>query len=389
MVDKADVLIIGAGVSGLSAAYELAKAGVDVLVIEKGYLAGEASGRNPGGIRLLGRDEAEVPIMLAAMKRWYQLSDELGLDIGFRNDGYLWMALNEEEVKLQQDLIARDTAFGIEESQLLGEDLKSFAPGLSIEAVYAGLWSPGCSFADPFRVSMAYYNAARRLGVRFQFGNEVTALSSSKGRIGQVVSTRGKVSAGHIIIAAGPWSKALGRMVGVEIPLNPLPYQVHLTEPLPWRILPSCNFISSKGFLWQSSRGHVYTGDSNTSVKRDRFDKTTDCDFMVQSAEFFSSIVPALKPLKYVRSWAGIIDFTPDDNFIFGPVDAVTGLSLACGFSGHGFALTPLTGQLLAELVCNGKTSLPTEAFGLQRFREKGRQKAGHFAHQHIDESHA
>ena len=72
------------------------------MVIDKGYLAGEASGRNPGGIRLLGRDEAEVPLMLAAMKRWVQLSDELALDIGFRNDGYLWVALNEEEVMLQQ-----------------------------------------------------------------------------------------------------------------------------------------------------------------------------------------------------------------------------------------------------------------------------------------------
>jgi sarcosine oxidase subunit beta len=236
---------------------------------------------------------------------------------------------------------------------------------------------------------MGYFNAARRLGARFRFGTEVTGFNTSNGRISQVVSTKGTVSVETVIIAAGPWSKALGRMVGVEIPLHPLPYQVHLTEPLPWRILPLCNFISSRGFFWQSSRGHVYSGDSNTSPERDPFDKTTDSHFMVQAAETFSSIVPAFKPLKYMRSWAGIIDFTPDDNFIFGHVDEVPGLILACGFSGHGFALTPMTGRLLAELVCNGKTSLPTDAFSLKRFKEKGRKKASHFAHQHIDESHA
>jgi sarcosine oxidase subunit beta len=107
---------------------------------------------------------------------------------------------------------------------------------------------------------------------------------------------------------------------------------------------------------------------------------------MVRYQEIFSNIVPAFKPLKYIRSWVGIIDFTPDDNFIFGEVDEIEGLVLACGFSGHGFALTPVTGQLLSELVCNGKTTLSTDAFRLTRFGEECKQKPGHFAHQHIDE---
>lgn len=386
MTEKADVVIIGAGSTGLSAAYELAKSGVDVLLIEKSFLAAEASGRNPGGIRLLGRDEAEVPLMLQAMKRWHGLEEELGMNMELSADGYLWVALNEKELKIQQDLVERDAAYGIKEYILLGSDLKEFAPAISTDTVIGALWSPTDYVGNPFRVTMGYYRAAQRYGARFMFDTEVTGFKVEGGRVRGVDTSRGPIAANTVIIAAGPWSDPLGRMVGLDIPITPCPNQIHITEPVPWRIMPPFLLISSKAICRQSARGHVYTGNTNAPGGYTSMDKTADNHEIVQTAAYISQIIPPLKPLKYIRSWVGIIDFTPDDNFIFGHVDEVESVVLACGFSGHGFALTPVIGQLLSELVRDGQTSLPTEAFHLNRFKEGRTKQTQHFAHQHMND---
>lgn len=385
MIKQADVVIIGAGSTGFSAAYELARVGVDVLVVDKSFLAAEASGRNPGGIRLLGRDEAEVPLMLEAMKRWHQLEKELDMDMELNADGYLWVALNERELKLQQELVKRDAAYGIEEHILIGDDLKAFAPAIDADNVAGALWSPDDYVADPFRVAMGYYRAAQRHGARFSFDTEVTDLKIEGGRIRSVITTQGEISSNTVLIAAGPWSDHIGRMAGLDIPLTPCPNQIHITEPVPWHIMPPFLLISSVAICRQSVRGHVYTGNTNAPGGISGFDKATNYGEMVRTADNISKIVPPLGQLKLIRAWVGTIDFTPDDNFVFGYVDEVEGLVLACGFSGHGFALTPIIGQLLCELIHEGKTSLPTEAFRLSRFEEGVAEKAQHFAHQHMD----
>jgi sarcosine oxidase subunit beta len=233
---------------------------------------------------------------------------------------------------------------------------------------------------------MGYYRAAQRHGAQFLFDTEVVDLTVEGGRMRRVITSRGEISAQTVLIAAGPWSDQLGRMVGLDIPLTPCPNQIHITEPVPWRILPPFLLISSKAICRQSKRGHVYTGNTNAPGGYSSLEKTTNYDEMLQTATYISKIVPPLKSLKYIRGWVGIIDFTPDDNFIFGHVDEVEGVVLACGFSGHGFALTPIIGQLLAELIHDGKTSLPTEAFRCNRFKEGLVKQSQHFAHQHMDE---
>lgn len=385
MAEKADVVIIGAGVMGLAAAYELAKGGIDVLVVDQSGLADEASTRNPGGIRLLGRDEAEVPLMLSAMKTWHSLQEELQFDIGLRPDGYLWVALNDKEIKLQEDLVERDAKYGIDERVLYADELKAFAEAFSLNVVKSGLWSPGCRMANPFAVSMGYYRAAKRLGARFWFQSGVTDFKVKNGRIQSIKTPRGEISANIFVNAAGPWAAELAKKVGVEIPIKNLPYQIQCTEPVR-QILPAFNVISSKGFLRQSPLGNIYTGNSNATGNKDSFDKSTDNEFMRKTLADFAKIVPATKSLKIIRTWVGIIDFTPDDNFIFGHVDNVEGLVLATGFSGHGFALAPVIGQLIAELIDLGETSLPTDAFHINRFKKGKIGRVSHFAHQYMDE---
>jgi sarcosine oxidase subunit beta len=377
-----DVVIIGAGTTGLSTAYELAKAGVDVLVVERCFLAAEQSGRNPGGIRQIGRDMDEVPLMVAAMQRWHRLGEELGCDIELEEDGYLWVALNEEELQIQRELAERDAPYGIEEFILDRDEVRQMAPAIS-NFVVGGLWCPTDCLAYPFYVTRGYFNAAQRYGARSLFGTEVVALRLEGNRVRGVITNRGEIATDKVVAAAGPWTDRIGQMASIEIPIMPCPNQFILTEAVP-PILPPFLLISGIAVCRQSSRGHVFIGNTNAPGGISGYSKATNYDEMVRTATNILKIVPAFRGLNIIRTWVGTIDFTPDDNFIFGRVESVEGLILACGFSGHGFALTPILGQLLCELIVEGETSLPTEAFGLSRFETAPVKKARHFVHQDI-----
>jgi sarcosine oxidase subunit beta len=381
-IQKADVVIIGAGSTGLSAAYELAKAGVDVLVVDKRFVAIEAAGRNPGGIRQIGRDPDELPLMVAAMRRWHALSEELGCDLELTEDGYLWVAMTEKDLELERGLVKRDALFGIKEYVLDRNQLKELAPAIS-DIVCGGLYSPTDLIANPFLVAKGYYTNAKRLGARFLFDTEVVGLRIENKRICGVATNKGEIATNTIINAAGPWSDNIGRMAGIDIPLSPCPNQFILTEPVPV-ILPPFLLISGIGVCRQAANGQVFIGNTNAPGGIGGFSKATNYGEMTRTITNMFKIVPAFRKLNVLRTWVGTIDFSPDDNFILGRIDEVEGLILASLFSGHGFALTPIIGQLLSELIVQGKTSLPVDAFRFDRFKHGVTEKEGHFAHQHM-----
>ncbi len=381
-IQQADVVIVGAGSTGMSAAYELAKSGVNTLVIDKRFLAMEAAGRNPGGIRQIGRDPDELPLMVQAMRRWHGLSEELGCDLELREDGYLWVALTEKDLEMQRGLVERDSHFGIKEYVLDLQQVQKMAPAIS-NFIVGGLHSPTDLIANPFLVAKGYYTSAKRLGARFLFDTEVTGLHVENNRIQGVITDKGEISTKIVINAAGPWSDRIAQMVGVDLPLSPCPNQFIVTEPVN-AILPPFLLISAIGVCRQSEEGHVYIGNTNAPGGIGGFSKATNYGEMTRTVENMLKIVPAFSKLNIIRTWVGTIDFSPDDNFFFGYVDQVEGFILASGFSGHGFALTPVIGQLLGELVVQGKTSLPVEAFRLDRFKQGVAEKKGHFAHQHM-----
>jgi sarcosine oxidase subunit beta len=317
------------------------------------------------------------------MKRWHALGEELGCDIQLEQDGYLWVALKEDELQMQRDLAARDAPYGIQEFVLDREEIQRMAPVIS-DMVIGGLWCPTDCLAYPFYVTRGYLNAARRLGARFSFGAEVLDLVAEGNRITGVVTDQGPISCDTVVAACGPWTDRVGNMAGIEIPLIPCPNQFVLTEAVP-PILPRFLLISGIAVCRQSTRGNVFIGNTNAPGGIGGCSKATDYAEMVRTLTNILKIVPAFRGLHIIRTWVGTIDFSPDDNFIFGRVDEVEGLVVACGFSGHGFAITPILGQLLSELIVDGKTSLPVEAFHLNRFKTEPVKKAQHFAHQHVD----
>lgn len=378
----AEVVIVGAGSTGMSAAYELASAGVDVLLIERSFLAAKAGGRNPGGIRQIGRDVNEVPLMSAAMKLWHGLAEKLGQSVELSEDGYLWLALSEEEMALHRELLERDTAHGVKEIVLDRRGLKELAPAIS-DLPCGGLYSPTDCIANPFLVAKGYYDAARRLGARSMFNTEVVDLKLQEGRIVAVVTDHGEVETKTVVNAAGPWADRIGQMAGLSIPITPCPNQFIITQKVP-TILPPFLLISGIGVCRQAANGQLFIGNTNAPGGITGYGEETHYGELTRTVTNIFKIVPAFRGLNIIRTWAGTLDFTPDDNFILGRVENVEGLILACGFSGHGFALTPILGQLIREMVVDGKTSLPIEAFNLSRFEAGEIKKARHFAHQHV-----
>ena len=343
----------------------------------------EQSGRNPGGIRQIGRDINEMPLIVAAMQRWHGLEEEIGCSIELEENGYLWVALSEQDLELQRGLVERDAPYGIQEFILDGDEVRKMAPAIS-DFVVGALYCPTDVIANPLLVASGYFDRAREYGARFLFGTEVVDLRLEGGRVRGVVTDQGEITTDVVVNAAGPWSDRVGRMAGIGIPIISCPNQFILTEPMP-PILPPFLVISSIAVCRQPARGHVYIGNTNAPGGISGYSKATDYGEMVRTTTNILKIVPAFRGLNVIRTWVGIVDFTPDDNFIFGRVEQVEGLILACGFSGHGFALTPIIGQLMRELIVEGETSLPVESFRFDRFEKGVVEKSTHFAHQHVD----
>lgn len=377
---SADVIVVGGGSTGSSTAYYLAKSGVKVVLLEKSQIASEGGGRNLGGIRQLGRHPAEMTMALESLRDFERLDRELEAEIEYRRMGYLWVAMNQEEWDLQRKLFHVQRDLGADVRLLGREELHRMFPTVSNAAVGA-TYSPSDGQANPMKVTWGYARAAVRLGAKVFTGTTVTGIRISGGKVTGVVMQRGEISAVAVLIAAGPWSRALGTMVGLELPIKPCPNQIMVTAPLPPMIAPLV--LSSGAVCLQGRAGNMYIGNTSPPPDADGMDKGTNFSEMGRTAKNILEVIPALRRAKVIRSWVGILDHTPDDIPIMGPAPKLDGLYLACGFSGHGFALTPVVGRLMAELITFGRTSLPIDQFRLDRFGRPERiSKAGQFTHQ-------
>lgn len=377
-----DVAIIGGGSTGSSIAYYLAKSGVKVVLVEKSQIASEGGGRNLGGIRQLGRHPAEMAMALGSTRDFGNLDRELETETEYRQMGYLWVAMNQREWDLQVGLYDQQRDLGADVQLLDREELRRLFPAISDAAVGA-TYSATDGQADPVKVTRGYARAAIRLGARIFTDTTVTGIRVSKGKVAGITTDRGEIDAPAVLVAAGPWSVELGSMVGLNLPIRPCPNQIMVTEPIPPVLSPLV--LSQGAVCLQGRTSNMYVGNTSPPPNVDGMDKRTNLAEMGRTARDILQVVPGLRQARVIRSWVGILDHTPDDIPIMGPAPGLEGLYLACGFSGHGFSLTPQVGRLMAELITSGRTSLPTEQFRPGRFERPGPvDQIEHFTHQRI-----
>lgn len=362
-----DVVVIGGGLIGIALAYFLAKAGTDVCVVDKDVVAKRASGRNAGGIRQNCRPAAELPLAMRSVKLWKMLAEESDFDFEYRQHGNLVLIWNEAEAVEAKALVERQQAQGLECYYLERAETRTVVPAVSDEYLGA-IYSPSCGSAAPYLACRALARMATRLGATIYEHREVTGIQIVNDRVAAVLTINGPINSGVVVNAAGAWAPLIGALVGVEMPIRLCRSHLLVTEPLPPLVEP---FVSTggRGYFRQTLSGNVLIGFGSLPVAS--YDhRMVTYEAMTISAQRAATIFPSLSDASVIRAFTGFTAWTPDLAPIVGSVECPEGFFVAAEFNGTGFAIGPVIGELMAELILEGRTSLSISAFSPERFGE-------------------
>ncbi len=368
---NAEVIIVGGGIIGCSTAYNLAKNGVSVIVLEGSeHIGNGGSTRNGGGVRQSGRDPRELPLVMYAIKNiWKDLSDMLDTDVEYHQQGNLRLGSTDKHHQILNGLTERAIKCGLDVRMIDGYEARQINPYLSEEVTCAS-WCPTDGHANPLTATMGYYKMARRLGAHFISGEKVTEIRKIKGKARQVITESGNIYEGDkIIVASGYESRFIVSTVGIDVPMQPVLLETLVTEavaPMFWQMLGTAD---ADFYGHQSNHGSFVFGLNSGYEPYARPGKPVSSSIAVSAAcRGIMKYFPSLSDIKVVRSWAGWMDSCADHIPVISPVEEVPGLILACGFSGHGFGIAPAVGLLLSQLATEQKTTLDLSEFRYNRF---------------------
>jgi glycine/D-amino acid oxidase-like deaminating enzyme len=419
MEREADVVIVGAGIVGCATAYFLARRGARAIVVERGAAHGEQSRKNWGFVRQQGRDPHELPLMIESNRLWRGLEAEVGADVEWVQGGNLALAATPARMALFEAWlpVARDAGL---DTRLLGpRALASVVPGLGGDWA-GGLHTPSDGHADPGRATDALARAAEARGAVIHLGCAVQGVTTRHGAVDAVATERGEIRAPWVVCAAGAWSSRLARTLGLALPQRWVRGTVARTTAAPpvtpcavWG--PGVAFRQRKDGRFNIAAGgaldHDVTLESlhqlrfflpnvwrNKALFRFHVGRPLIRSVLARlpgsaarrhpliwdrgveprpnpakvdrSLAELRRVLPALPSLGVEQAWAGYIDATPDLLPVLGDVPGLGGFAFATGFSGHGFAMGPVAGRLVSELILDGKTSLDISAFRFSRFAE-------------------
>ncbi|SOC03307.1 NAD(P)/FAD-dependent oxidoreductase [Rhodobacter maris] len=418
--EACDVVVVGAGVAGVMSAYYLAKAGRRVVLLEKGRVAGEQSSRNWGWIRQQGRDPAELPIMMEAMRLWEGLADELGPDLGFARCGVAYLSDRPGAMDGFEAWVTLARAHGLE-SHLLGRAQLAAAVPHRTNWV-GGLITPSDARAEPFVAVPMLAGLAEKAGVTIIEGCAVRALDLAAGKVAGVVTEKGRIRAGQVLVAAGAWSSLFLRRHGLALPQLLVRSSVAQTAPMPeitqisavddvfaWRrrldggytlapgtshdfylgpdalrhflkYVPQMRRDLSKTAIhprapaagwpdgWFTSRH--WAEDRESPFERMRvLDPPPNRIYLNNVTRAFARAFPSLGAPKLIRSWAGMIDVLPDTVPVLDAAP-IAGLYVATGLSGHGFGIGPGVGRVMAALMTGAPPGHDLTRFRWKRFTD-------------------
>ncbi len=352
----AEVVIIGGGVMGLSAAYHLASRGCrDVLLLEREEFFGMgATGQNAGGVRHQFSTEVNIELSRHSIRMLREFEEVVGQKLSLNFCGYLFLLDNEGDLAQFRRNVELQNRLGIATRWLAPSELRAMVPEIAVDDILGATFFDGDGLADPAGVVQGYVSGARRLGAVLLEKTPAIQLRIESDRVRAVETPHGTISTGSVLIAGGPWSAEVGRAAGIELPVAPIRRQIAVTEPIPG-LNPHFPFVIdfSRSLYFHYESGGILTGMSNAD-EVSGFDTSIDEDWRLVHLEQAMKRMSVLSDTAIAAEWAGLYEVTPDHQPILGRLPHADGLFACTGFSGHGFMHGPISGLLMAEEILDG-----------------------------------
>ncbi len=363
---RADVLIIGGGGAGCSAALHLARRGARVILLERGLVGSQASGVNHGGVRQQGRHPAELPLARRSREMWGRMKELIGTDAEFEPCGHLKLARSPE----QEAELVRWNEMAVQHGlhpRVIGRNaIRAEHPYLG-EQVVAGSLLDEDGSANPRLLSPALARAAREAGAELLEHHAVTEMHHDGA--GFVVVANGATFAAPVLLnCAGFWGGEVAKRFGEPVPVEAIHPNMLVTEPLPYFIRHNLGVVGGDVYLRQIPRGNVIFGGGRGEHLADETRPRPRGEPAIAAMENASALIPRLAGAMIIRSWTGTDGQMPDVLPVMGHSRTTPRLIHAFGFSGHGFMLGPAVGAVLSEIVLDGRSDVPLEAFDIGRF---------------------
>ena len=374
-----DVVIVGGGLEGCSAAWSLTQRGItDVTIVERDTVGSGGTGKSSGVVRCHYGVSSLAAMATRSLDLFENAEEILGVDVGFHQTGYV-VGVGPQNVEAIRASMHAQRAVGVRTEDISRDDVQKLWPVADLEPFAAFAWEARGGYGDAYQTAQGFAAAARRHGVRLRQGTTVTELVTDKGRATGVRLADGSViSADTVVVAAGPWSAPLLAAHGIDLPITVHREQIVLIDPgqdlgdIPvFSDLVSLQYIRPEGSDGQILFGNSDLAELEPADPDNYLNRATD-DFIEMTIDKVGTRLPGLANPSIASTYAGCYDVTPDFNPVISrtPID---GLITAAGFSGHGFKIAPAVGRLIADLVVDGISSdadIPADDFRLSRFAE-------------------
>ncbi|MCR9003175.1 NAD(P)/FAD-dependent oxidoreductase [Rahnella perminowiae] len=411
------VVVIGGGIVGLTAALALVERKIPVVLLEKGAIAGEQSSRNLGWVRKTSRLAEDIPLALASDRLWAMMPHRLGSDVGYRQAGIMFVARTQAQMALYEGWLKSVAHLSLDSRLLSRHEIAAMVPGG--RGQWAGwIYTPSDGRAEPTLAASAIAKAAIARGAFIVENCAVRSLTLSAGKVSGVVTERGEIRCDQVLLAGGLWSRRFLGNHGVSLPTLPLICSVLRTRPMagpteiavgapdfsfrkhqdggfiitqrgaldaslvPDHLLLGLRYLPQlraqrdnlrislgKNFLHDLTLARHWGAKSITPFEKVRMmDPPANRALNQEAMDNLMAAWPAFAKAEIADTWAGTIDVTPDSNPVIGPVNRIPGLTVATGFSGHGFGTSPAAGQLAADLVSGCQPIIDPAPYRFERF---------------------
>jgi sarcosine oxidase, subunit beta len=369
--ERAGVVVVGGGVIGTSIAFHLAEAGVpDVVLIERDELGAGATSKAAGGVRAQFSDALNIQLGARSLRAFADFGARPGQEIDFQQVGYLFLLSRQQDVAAFERSIELQNQLGVPSRLIDPGEAKRLSPPIDTDGLLAAAFSPDDGLATPEAVVQGYAAGARRHGAHLQTACELLDVRLRGEVIQAVVTSKGVVETPALVCAAGAWSRQVGAMVGVDLPVTPYRRQVLLTEPvpeLPQHLPMTIDFASSVYF---HREGPGLLMGMSLEDEPPGFNLARDDAWIPRLAEVLAGRAPSLVDIGIAGGWAGLYEVTPDHNALIGETPRPARLLYATGFSGHGFLQGPAVGEVVRDLFVGRKPPVDVAPLAVDRFQQ-------------------